>query len=123
MRLPLKVNKNENFFGFDFEFCTVSLLVMLKYEGFVKTILYWTIMGGGRIIPHSLKTMGNKNCFKPRPIFFLNHNDPFIFPKIVFSKIRSINSSRDGFMCKSWAKMLKFIPLSLRLSGIEFSLV
>ncbi len=32
----LKVHKNENFFGFDFEFCAVSLLVMLKYEGFVK---------------------------------------------------------------------------------------
>ncbi len=31
----LKVHKNENFFGFDFEFCTVSLLVMLKYEAFV----------------------------------------------------------------------------------------
>jgi hypothetical protein len=26
-------------------------------------------------------------------------------------------------MCQSWVKMLKFIPLSLRLSGIEFSLV
>ncbi len=35
----LKVHKNENFFGFDFEFCTVSLLVMLKYEGFVKNFL------------------------------------------------------------------------------------
>ncbi len=31
----LKVHKIENFFGFDFEFYTVSLLVMLKYEGFV----------------------------------------------------------------------------------------
>jgi hypothetical protein len=31
----LKVHKNENFFGFDFELCTVSLLVILKYEGFV----------------------------------------------------------------------------------------
>jgi hypothetical protein len=29
--LPLKVHKNENFFGFDFEFCTISLLVMSKY--------------------------------------------------------------------------------------------
>ncbi len=29
--LPLKVHKNENFFGSDFEFCTISLLVMLKY--------------------------------------------------------------------------------------------
>jgi hypothetical protein len=28
---PLKVHKNENFVGFDFEFCTVSLLVMSKY--------------------------------------------------------------------------------------------
>jgi hypothetical protein len=32
---PLKVHKIENFFDFDFEFYTVSLLVMLKYEGFV----------------------------------------------------------------------------------------
>jgi hypothetical protein len=27
----LKVHKNENFFGFDYEFCTISLLVMSKY--------------------------------------------------------------------------------------------
>ena len=27
----LKVHKNENFFGSDFEFCTISLLLMLKY--------------------------------------------------------------------------------------------
>ncbi len=27
----LKVHKNKNFFGFDFEFYTVSLLVMFKY--------------------------------------------------------------------------------------------
>ncbi len=27
----LKVHKNENFFGSDLEFCTTSLLVMLKY--------------------------------------------------------------------------------------------
>jgi hypothetical protein len=38
-----KVHKNENFLGFDFEFCTVSLLVMLKYEGFA--IFDWAIMG------------------------------------------------------------------------------
>ncbi len=36
-KLPdLTVHKNENFFGFDFEIRTVSLLVILKYEGFVK---------------------------------------------------------------------------------------
>ncbi len=27
---PLKVHKNENLFGFDFEFCTISMLVMHK---------------------------------------------------------------------------------------------
>jgi hypothetical protein len=27
----LKVHKNKNFFGFDFEFCTISLLVTSKY--------------------------------------------------------------------------------------------
>jgi hypothetical protein len=27
---PLKVHKNENFFGFDFEFCTISMLVLHK---------------------------------------------------------------------------------------------
>jgi hypothetical protein len=27
----LKVHKTENFFGSDFEFCVISLLVMLKY--------------------------------------------------------------------------------------------
>ncbi len=32
----LKVHKNESFFGSDFEFCSISLLVMLKFQGFVK---------------------------------------------------------------------------------------
>ncbi len=45
-----------------FDFCIVSLLVMLKDEGFVKkTIFDWAIMGGGRIITRSLKTTGNEN--------------------------------------------------------------
>ncbi len=38
---PLKVYKIENFFGSDFEFCVISLLVMLKYYGFVKNI-FWS---------------------------------------------------------------------------------
>jgi hypothetical protein len=28
--IHLKVHKNENFFGFDFEFCIISMLVMHK---------------------------------------------------------------------------------------------
>ncbi len=31
MIVALKVHKIENFFGSDFEFCTISLLVMFKY--------------------------------------------------------------------------------------------
>jgi hypothetical protein len=74
---------------------------MLKYEGFVKTNFDWPIMGGGSI-PRSPKTMGNENFFKPRPTFFFLFKiiiGPFIFPKNSFSKIRSINCDRDGFMC------------------------
>jgi hypothetical protein len=43
--LSLKVHKIENFSGSDFEFCVISLLVMLKHKGFVKNIFllghYW----------------------------------------------------------------------------------
>ncbi len=82
-------------------------------------------MGGAMIIPLSLKTKPKKK-FQDRPKNFFSFKiiyDPLIFANNRFSKIRSINSNRDGFMCQSWAKMSKFIPLSLRLSGIEYSLV
>ncbi len=65
-------------------------------------------MGGGRIIPRSLKTTGNKNCFQPKPkIFFKIIYDPFIFAKNSFSKIWSTNCDKDGFMCWSWATTLQ----------------
>ncbi len=99
---------------------------MFKYEGFVTNHFLFAHYGGGMIIPRSLKTTGNENCFKPakRPIFWLKIiYDPFTLAKNSFSKIRSINCDRDDFMCWSWAKMSQFILLSLRISGIEFSLV
>ncbi len=80
----LKVHKIENFFGFVFEFCTVSLLIMLKYEGFVKKkFLLGHYGGGGRIIPRSLKTTGNAHFFQPRlKLLFLKiFYEPFIFAK------------------------------------------
>ncbi len=67
-------------------------------------------MGGATI---SLKTTRNKNNFQNRPNFFsyLNHiYEPLIFANKRFSKIRSINSGSDGFMCQSWAKMSKNFP-------------
>ncbi len=61
--------------------------------------------------------LGQKFLF----LFFIY--EPFIYANTRFSEIRSINGARDGFMCQAWAKMSKFILLSLKLSGIEFSLV
>ncbi len=49
----LKVHKIENFFGSDFEFCVISMLVMLK--GFVKKFLDHATIGGDTIIPRSLR--------------------------------------------------------------------
>jgi hypothetical protein len=64
-----KVHENENFFGFDFEFCTISLLVMqcINKKIFGKKLYDWTIMGGATIIPRSLKTTQNENNFQDRP--------------------------------------------------------
>ncbi len=47
-----------------------------------------TIMGGGRIVPRSLKTKGNKNCFQTRQkkFFFKSDMTPLYFLKIVFRK-------------------------------------
>jgi hypothetical protein len=61
-------------------------------------------MGGATIIPRSPKTTRNEKKFLDRPnIFFIFKiiYDPKIFANNRFSKIRSINSDRDGFMCKS----------------------
>ncbi len=46
-------------------------------------------MGGGRIIPRSLKTTGNKNSFQPRPkniVFSKSYMTPLHLLKIVIPK-------------------------------------
>jgi hypothetical protein len=60
----LKVNKNENFFGSYFEFCSIALLVLLKYNGFVNKQFDWVIFGGTIIFPLSLKAKGTKKNFE-----------------------------------------------------------
>jgi hypothetical protein len=83
-------------------------------------------MWGATIIPRSLKTTRNEKKFKDRPknfFFFKSYMTLKYLLIIDFSKIRSIKSGRDGFKWKSRAKMSKSIPLSLRLSGIKFSIV
>jgi hypothetical protein len=62
-------------FGFDFEFCTDSLLVMLKYEGFVKKHFLigplWGEVGFFRVV---LRLRGIKFVFNlGKFFFFFNH--------------------------------------------------
>ncbi len=110
----LKVHKNENFSGFDFEFCTIECQLCINKKILVKKFFDWTIIGGA--------TRNEKN-FLDRPNFFLFFKS-YVTPKylliIDFPKFNPLTAA-DGIMWKSWAKMSKFIPLSLRLSGIEFT--
>ncbi len=48
LELTLKVHKIENFFGSEFEFCTISLLVLLKYLDFDKKNFFDWAMNWGR---------------------------------------------------------------------------
>jgi hypothetical protein len=61
--------------------------------------------------------LGQKN------FLFFFHLCTLYMSQYWFSEIRSNNCAREGFKSQSWAKMSTFIPLSLRLRGIEFSLV
>jgi hypothetical protein len=63
----LQVHKNENFFGFDFKFCIVLLLVMLKYKGYVTKIFIGPLWGEVGLFRVVLRLRGIKNCFKPWP--------------------------------------------------------
>ncbi len=82
---------------------------------------------GATIIPRSLKTTRNEKNFQDRPkkFLFLKSYMTLKYLLIIdFPKFDPLTAAEmDGFMWKSWAKMSKFIPLSLRLCGIEFSLV
>jgi hypothetical protein len=66
--VAFKVHKNENFVGYDFESFTVSLIVMLKYEGFVKKIFDWPIMGELGLFRVVLRLRGIKIVFNLGPI-------------------------------------------------------
>ena len=54
----LKVHKIEIFFGFYFEICIISLLVMPKYKDFTKKNFDQAIIGGDTIFPLSLRLSG-----------------------------------------------------------------
>ena len=61
--LSLKVHKNENFFGFDFEFhCQLCQNIKILQ----KKIFDWAIIGGGTIFPRSPRTTRNEKNFWAR---------------------------------------------------------
>jgi hypothetical protein len=118
----LKGTQDENFFGFDFEFCTISLSVNAEIIRFLgKNFLIVPLWGELRLFRVVLRLHGMKKKFKIGQFIFIFQiiYNPLIFANNRFSKIRSINSHRDGFMCQSWAKMSKFIPLSLKFSLVS----
>ncbi len=61
-------------------------------------------MGGGRIIPRSRKTRGNKKCFQPRSNFFFKFK-PYMTSlyllKIVFEKFDPLTVTGMA-LCLSW---------------------
>ncbi len=66
----LKVHKIENFFGFDFEICTVSLLVMSKYKSLPTNFFVCAIIGGVTIFLRSPRTTQNEKNFEGGQKFF-----------------------------------------------------
>jgi hypothetical protein len=69
VRTHLKEHKHDNFFGFDFEFCTIYYLIVsyAKILRFWKKKCFdWATMGADRIVQRSPMTKGNKNCFQHR---------------------------------------------------------
>ncbi len=77
----LKVHKIENFFGFDFEICTISSLVMSKIKILQKNFFVCAIIGGVTIFPRSPRTTHNekKNLREVKKFFGVFFtNEPFI---------------------------------------------
>jgi hypothetical protein len=56
----LKVHKKEIFFGFDFEICIISLIVMQNIKILQKKNFDQGIIGGDTIFPLSLRLSGIK---------------------------------------------------------------
>ncbi len=79
-------------------------------------------MGGGKIIPHSLKTKGDRTIFQARPkkFFFKSHMTTLYLLKSVFPKFDPLTVTGMALRVDLWPKCQNCL-LSLRLSEIEFS--
>ncbi len=83
-------------------------------------------MGGATIIPRSLKTTRNGKNFQDRPSFFKFFKSYMTLKYLLiidFPKFDPLTATEMALCGNLGPKCQKFIPLSLRLSRIEFSLV
>ncbi len=101
----------------------VSYVKILRF--YPKQFLIGPLLGEVRFfrVVLGLRRMKKKFELGHKIFFYFFICEPFVWANTSFSEIRSNNCARDGFKSQFWAKMSKFIPLSLRLSRIEFSLV
>jgi hypothetical protein len=81
--------------------------------------------GATIILPRSLKTTWNEKFFKKGQIllFFKSYMTLKYLLIINFPKFDLLTAAGMALCVNLGVKMSKFIPLSLRLSGIAFSLV
>jgi hypothetical protein len=107
----LKVHKNGNLFGSDFEFCTFSLLVLLKYKILGKKNFDWTILGGAMIVPSSLKTKRNQRNFQYRPKKFFSYMTLLYWLIIDFEKFDSNTATGMALCVNLGPKCQKIFPL------------
>ncbi len=99
------------------------MLVMHKKLDFSEKNFGLDHYGGATIIPRSLKTTRSEKNFQDRPNFFFflkSYMTLKYLLKIDFSKFDPLTAAEMA-LCGNLGP--KFFPLSLRLSGIEFSLV
>ena len=124
--IAFKGTQEWEFFWLQFWILYYFIVSYVKILRFCKiNFLIWPVLEEVQFFRVVLGLRGMKKIFElgQKIFFYFFIYEPFIWANTSFFEIWSINGARYGFMCQSWAKMSKFIQLSLRLSGIEFSLV
>ncbi len=84
----LKVHKNENFFGFNFKFCTISLLVLLIYYDFEKH--FWLV------ISITNNEIVKKSKSEPKKLSFLCSFSSLLLSENVYNYMLESNSQLEA---------------------------
>jgi hypothetical protein len=99
----LKVYKNGNFFGSDFEFCTTSLCLNIKILG--KLFVIGPLWGELRLVRVVLRLRGTKKIFKIGQIFFVKSYMTLLYlPIIDFPKFDKLTATGMVLCVNLWPK-------------------